>query len=66
VGGLTNREARDLTIDLSFLSGKQMQLFKDGVNADRKGSDFKLTNERVNGRMQIHLAPGGGFAAKIQ
>ena len=42
-----------------------MQLFKDGVNADRKGSDFKLTNETA-GRMTIHLAPGGGFAAKIQ
>ena len=66
VGGITNREARDLTIDLSFLSGKQMQLFKDGVNADRKGSDFKLTNETTGSRLQIHLAPGGGFAAKIQ
>ena len=66
MGGITNREARDLTIDLSFLSGKQMQLFKDGVNADRKGSDFKLTNETTGSRLQIHLAPGGGFAAKIQ
>ena len=66
VGGITNREPRDLTIDLSFLSGKQMQLFKDGVNADRKGSDFKLTNERTESKLQIHLAPGGGFAAKIQ
>ena len=65
VGGITNREARDLTIDLSFLNGKQMQLFKDGVNADRKGSDFKLTNETA-GRLTIHLAPGGGFAAKVQ
>jgi len=65
VGGLTNREARDLTIDLSFLNGKQMQLFKDGVNADRKGSDYKLTTERA-GTLRIHLAPGGGFAAKIQ
>ena len=66
VGGLTNREARDLTIDLSFLNGKQMQLFKDGVNADRKGADYKLISERVGNKLQIHLAPGGGFAAKIQ
>ena len=42
-----------------------MDVFEDGVNADRKGSDFKLTNEKA-GSMTIHLAPGGGFAAKIQ
>ena len=66
VGGLTNREARDLNVDLSFLNGKQMQLFRDGVNADRKGADFKLISERIDNKLQIHLAPGGGFAAKIQ
>lgn len=69
VGGLTDWEARDVEIDLSFLpSGNyRAELFKDGVNADRVAKDYKrefldLTAEQ---KLKIHLAPGGGFVMKI-
>ena len=68
IGGITNWDARDLKIDTSFLGGQsyKLSLFKDGVNADRKASDYKLTQSTYQGSsMNIHLAPGGGFAMKL-
>lgn len=68
-GALTNWDARDIEIDLSFLGeGKyQAVIFKDGVNADRAANDYvketKVTN--ASQKLQIHLAPGGGWAAKF-
>lgn len=69
VGGLTNWKARDLKIDLSSLasSGSKVILYRDGINADRKATDYKrelLTVEEHP--LQVHLAPGGGFAAIIE
>ncbi|KAA6342770.1 alpha-glucosidase [termite gut metagenome] len=65
IGGLTNWEARDITVDLSFLKGKRHSatLFRDGTNAHRIGRDYKketlnLDNEN---NLPVHLAPGGGF-----
>lgn len=69
VGGLTNWTPRDLTIDLSALKvqGKQATLFKDGVNADRKAQDYKLEKQTIgNQKLTLHLAPGGGFAMRIE
>lgn len=71
VGGITDWTVRDLEVDCSFLpDGKvaSATLFKDGVNAHRAGHDYKMEQLQVNHRtrMKIHLAPGGGFAMKIQ
>ncbi len=66
VGGITNREARDLNVDLSFLDGTyQAELYKDGMNADRKGADYRVERFNTAGTKSIHLAPGGGFVAKL-
>lgn len=69
VGALTNWSKRELDVDLSFLRGENysIELFRDGVNADRVGSDYKreiipLPNNKV---LKILMMPGGGFAAKI-
>ena len=69
VGGLTGWTARELTLDCSFLGDGQFKvtLFKDGVNAHRKGTDyvketFLMTN---NQQLQLRMAPGGGFALRI-
>jgi alpha-glucosidase len=66
VGGLTNWNARDLEIDLSFLGDKAYngKLFKDGVNAHRIGRDYiaETIKAKKTDKMKIHLAPGGGFA----
>lgn len=70
IGGMTNWDARDLKIDLSFLGGKGLTatLFKDGVNAHRNGVDYKKENIQLKGNkeLDIHLAPGGGFALRVE
>jgi alpha-glucosidase len=44
-----------------------MTIFQDGVNADRNACDFKQVSAKApaNRQLQIHLAPGGGWAAKL-
>ncbi len=70
VGGMTNWTPRDITVDLSFLNpgNHTATIFKDGVNAHRIARDYKRTEEKVsnNSKLNIHLAPGGGFAAQIK
>ncbi|HLZ50202.1 MAG TPA: glycoside hydrolase family 97 protein [Candidatus Acidoferrum sp.] len=69
VGAMTNWTPRDLELDLSFLpeGSFQMDAYQDGVNADRFASDYKLVRTQVNKsrKLSIHLAPGGGWAARI-
>lgn len=66
---MNNWDERDITIDFSFLpEGKYtMILFRDGVNADRNGIDYKREERTISSkdRIQIHLAKGGGWAARI-
>jgi len=69
VGGMSDWDARDLDIDFSFLPEGNFTLdaYQDGVNADRNASDYKKTTTQVNRttKLKIHLAPGGGWAARI-
>ena len=69
IGAMTDWTARDLTLDLSFL-GKgdfTLDLWQDGINANRNANDFtrKSMKVPVDSRLNIHLAPGGGWAAII-
>ena len=69
VGSLTDWNSRTLELDLSFLGDGNFkaELFRDGANADRIASDYRL--ERIDiprdRRLRIELAPGGGCALKI-
>ncbi|HKF26413.1 MAG TPA: glycoside hydrolase family 97 protein, partial [Candidatus Acidoferrum sp.] len=69
LGAMTNWSERDFEIDLSFLPAGNFTIdaFEDGLNADRMASDYKRTASRVSrsSRLKVHLAPGGGFAARI-
>ena len=69
VGALTNWTARDLEVDLSFLGTGQFraEIFRDGVNAHRAGVDYAREEKDVTAadRLAIHLAPGGGWVARI-
>lgn len=69
VGAMTDWKARDLTINLEFLGEGdwKMDVFQDGVNADRNGADFKHIGINLGGKrnVDIHMAPGGGWAAVI-
>jgi alpha-glucosidase len=69
VGALTDWKSRDMNLDLSFLPAGDytIDIFQDGINADKFASDYKhlKSNVKSGDKMKIHLAPGGGWAAKI-
>ena len=69
VGALTNWDARELTLDLSFLGegNYQIELFRDGINADRAACDYKkeVLPVPANRKITVKMAPGGGYVAKI-
>lgn len=69
VGAIGGTDAQEIEIDFSFLKeGKyKMELFKDGVNADVNGKDYKLYNMDVfsTDKLKIKLARGGGFVAVL-
>ncbi|WP_337439955.1 glycoside hydrolase family 97 protein [Alistipes sp.] len=69
VGGMTGWEARTVHLDLSFLpeGTYDVELFRDGANARRIARDYRrevLTLDASEG-LDVELAPGGGFAARI-
>ena len=74
VGGITNWTERDVEIDFEELQSDSttqplsysVTLYTDGINAHRKGLDYKLsTFHSPLSTLKIHLAPGGGFVIKI-
>jgi alpha-glucosidase len=69
VGALTDWNSRDLEVDFSFLpeGDYDIEIFQDGINADRYAGDYKILKSKVKPgeTMKIHMAPGGGWAARI-
>jgi len=69
VGAMTNWSERDVTLDFSFLpaGNYSAEVFKDGMNADRNATDYKkeIINISAGNKVTVHLAPGGGWAARI-
>ena len=66
LGGITNWDARDVNVDLSFLGEGSWKaiIYRDGANADRYGDDFIVSEAKVSAQesLPMHMAPGGGFA----
>ena len=66
---MTNWDARELELDLSFLGDGNFkaEIFRDGANAHRIGRDYKkeIINIGTDKKIKIKMAPGGGFVAKI-
>ena len=69
LGAMTDWTPRDLVVDFSFLPEGAFSLdaYSDGINADRNASDYKREKIQVtkSTKLKIHLAPGGGWAARI-
>lgn len=69
VGAMTDWNARTMELDLSFLGegNWKVEYFADGINADRIASDYKkgTTVLSASRKLEVKLAPGGGFAARI-
>ncbi|MCK7533996.1 MAG: glycoside hydrolase family 97 C-terminal domain-containing protein [Marinilabiliales bacterium] len=66
---MTDWDKRDLSADLSFLPAGDytLELFSDGVNADKHGEDYIHRTLRFSspGKVEINMAPGGGWVARI-
>ena len=69
VGAMTNWDARNMQLDLSFLGEGNFkgEVFKDGINADRAARDYRKETIDIpaNKQLQVSMAPGGGYVIKI-
>ena len=69
VGAMTNENGRTLSTDLSFLGAGTFtaDIWQDGPNAHRHGNDYRRSTLTVtkDSRLDIPLAPGGGWVARI-
>lgn len=69
VGAMSNWNARELTLDFSFLPAGNYtaEVFKDGVNADRNATDYKKETINITSgdKIKIQLSNGGGWVARI-
>jgi alpha-glucosidase len=69
VGAMTDENPRELIIDFSFLDSSEYVIdsYQDGINANRYASDYERMTSYItpNQKTKIHLAPGGGWAARI-
>jgi alpha-glucosidase len=70
IGSITNWEARELDVPLSFLgSGNyNAEIYTDGPNAATQPKDSVVKKRRVNAQtiLKLKLARGGGWAARIE
>ena len=70
VGALTNWDARTLTLDLGFLGEGEweMEIFRDGVNADKAACDYRREFAPVpaDRKVSVNMAPGGGWVCRIK
>lgn len=69
IGAMTDWTPRELEVDFGFLEGGEFaaEIYADGVNAAKYASDYKRTRSviRAGHRLRIHLAPGGGWVARL-
>ncbi|NOX84384.1 MAG: glycoside hydrolase family 97 protein, partial [Chlorobi bacterium] len=69
LGAMTDWDARDLQVDFGFLpdGNYTLEIWQDGINADRYASDYKRITKAVNKdtKLDIHLAPGGGWVGVV-
>ena len=67
---MSNWNARDLTLDFSFLPSGVYEavVFKDGINADRDATDYKKEVIKIapGDQVKIQLSTGGGWAARLE
>lgn len=73
IGGVTNEDARDITLDFNFLDADatyQTIIYQDGPGADYRTNPYPVTilQQKVTSadKLKIHLAPGGGFAIQVK
>lgn len=73
LGSITDENARDISVDFSFLpKGIEFtaDVYKDGTNAhwDSNPTSLQIDHVKINSttKLDFHLAPGGGLAIAIK
>ena len=73
VGGVTDENARDYSLDLDFLTpGKEYEatIYADAHDTDYASNPetYTITRQNVSrdSRLDMHMARGGGFAIAIK
>lgn len=70
VAGLNNWNEKSVKLNFDFLEDGNYQatIFKDGVNANRIGNDYKKVIKNINSKtiMDMNMANGGGFAIRLE
>ncbi|WP_243457098.1 glycoside hydrolase family 97 protein [Parasphingorhabdus cellanae] len=73
IGGVTDEEARDISVDMSFLpegADYVATIWRDGDKADYRTAarhDIEMENRNVTtkDKLPLRIAPGGGFAIRL-
>ena len=69
LGALTDEHKREFSVALDFLANGryQVEIFQDGINANKWAEDYKIVSKVVTNSdlLRLNLAPGGGFAARF-
>lgn len=70
IAGITGEKGHVSKLDLSFIEkgSYKATILKDGPNADRVGTDYLLTSDKidVSKPFAINMVSGGGFILKIE
>lgn len=70
IGAMTDWTMRDLRLKTDFLpeGDYEIEIFQDGVNADRCAQDYKrsVTYVKSGNMLRAAMAPGGGFVAILR
>ena len=69
IGAITDWDSREFEIDFSFLSDGiyEIEYIEDGINAAERAIDYKRKTRNITNKdkIEIKLAPGGGWIARI-
>ena len=70
IAAMNDWTPRDIDLKFDYLEGEEftIDVYQDGVNADRYASDYRyqqITIKRGE-TVRMHLAPGGGWVGKIR
>ncbi len=69
IGGINNWDVRSVSLDIEAITGKSgvATLYRDGINADNNGLDFKIEQVKVGGGspFTVKMAGGGGFVLTL-
>lgn len=67
IGGMTDWQARNFKVPLTFLDGKKykIEILKDGINVAKHAADYQIVNQIIisGDMLSIDMAAGGGYSA---